>query len=359
MTETSGKETTEIAGVPQKKWKAVLSAAVFCLVFAVSFVAAGRILKPHYDLTDCFHWEEDSLDVVFLGSSHVYLGIQPMQLWKDHGIASYDASSGAQTIPFSYYVLREVLRTQHPKLVVLDSYFMCADPADAQDHSLREVTDAMDMFSPIRQECLSDLLPKIKRKEKLWTFYFTFGVYHTRWEELTRKDFLRETDVLRGAKIRWDHNPVIVPEMQEVPRGILDVNMDYFERIVRLCREEGAEFLLISIPFTKIRENPEEIEIAMAGELGMVKSLELYTEEHGIDMLNCFRLKEVLSFDEEKDFRDKDHLNTYGALKLTDYLGKYLKENYRLPDHRGEEKYASWDADLEEYEKQIMSPDGK
>ena len=39
-----------------------------------------------------------------------------------------------------------------------------------------------------------------------------------------------------------------------------------------------------------------------------------------------------------------DHLNYYGAAKITRWLGDFLSD--ALPDHRGEAAYAAWDRDL-------------
>ncbi|WP_240516399.1 hypothetical protein [Brachyspira sp. G79] len=47
--------------------------------------------------------------------------------------------------------------------------------------------------------------------------------------------------------------------------------------------------------------------------------------------------------DFSKDFNDPNHLNYKGSAKFTRYLGKYLKENYDLPDRRGDPKYYSWE----------------
>ena len=34
------------------------------------------------------------------------------------------------------------------------------------------------------------------------------------------------------------------------------------------------------------------------------------------------------------DFRDKGHLNDSGSKKVANYLGKYIKEHYDIPDTR-------------------------
>ena len=46
-------------------------------------------------------------------------------------------------------------------------------------------------------------------------------------------------------------------------------------------------------------------------------------------------------------------MNHSGAVKVTEYLGKFLDENYHLPDHRGENGFEQWANDLAEYKKTI------
>ena len=52
----------------------------------------------------------------------------------------------------------------------------------------------------------------------------------------------------------------------------------------------------------------------------------------------------------EDCYDDVGHLNPDGASKTTAYLGQWLRENFDLPDHRGDSAYAHWDEYLAQYE---------
>ena len=62
-----------------------------------------------------------------------------------------------------------------------------------------------------------------------------------------------------------------------------------------------------------------------------------------------------IGIDWTRDTRDKgNHLNYSGAKKTTAELGKYLAENYTLPDRRNDEKISAlWNADLENFKEKL------
>jgi len=67
-------------------------------------------------------------------------------------------------------------------------------------------------------------------------------------------------------------------------------------------------------------------------------------------------MMDQLGFDEKTDFQDKSsHLNDLGAFKLSHDIGEHLKNNYNLPDHRGDPEYARWNDDWQIYQQDKAS----
>jgi hypothetical protein len=64
--------------------------------------------------------EENSIDVLFFGSSIVYCDVSPGVLWDTAGITSYVMAGPEQTMPITYYYLREACKTQSPTTVVVE-----------------------------------------------------------------------------------------------------------------------------------------------------------------------------------------------------------------------------------------------
>ena len=74
-------------------------------------------------------------------------------------------------------------------------------------------------------------------------------------------------------------------------------------------------------------------------------------EEFGVPYLELFYCLDEIGINPETDFRDrKNHMNQYGAEKLSAYLMKYMQENFDMEDQRG--KNTDWDQDLILYNEQ-------
>lgn len=73
-------------------------------------------------------------------------------------------------------------------------------------------------------------------------------------------------------------------------------------------------------------------------------------EENNIDILDMNLVD--FGLDWSTDTKDAGiHVNVLGALKLTDYVTGYLKDNYNLEDHRGQKEYENLDKDYTKYKK--------
>ena len=107
-----------------------------CLILLVLLFMrlADRVLIPKYyynnkwSTTATYHGfyeiKDDTVDVLFLGSSHAACAFNPQVLYNEYGITSYNLGCEQQNLLLSYYWLKEALRSQKPRAVVLDSYIL-------------------------------------------------------------------------------------------------------------------------------------------------------------------------------------------------------------------------------------------
>ena len=66
-------------------------------------------------------------------------------------------------------------------------------------------------------------------------------------------------------------------------------------------------------------------------------------DELKVEYIDVNLLQNEVPIDWKKDSRDKgDHLNYYGAVKMSNYLGKYFFDKSIFVDHRNDVDYKSW-----------------
>ena len=106
------------------KSKIIGFTGVFILLFSC---ASWFFSPPKQDLSVIYYEPSDTIDVLFVGSSHTYCGINPNVLWRGEGIAAYNFTSGGQPLWTSYYYINEALKSQKPSLIVLDMLYTFVD----------------------------------------------------------------------------------------------------------------------------------------------------------------------------------------------------------------------------------------
>lgn len=129
------------------------------------------------------------------------------------------------------------------------------------------------------------------------------------------KDYMRETK-----------------EIKEIPK----LNYRYIKMLIELCQSKNIEVVLLSTPSMK---NYNYKKYKAAKELA---------KEFNLDYLDL-NLDFKIGIDWSIDSMDGgDHLNWHGALKVSNYLGLFMKER-GLANHKDNPKYASWNTDLKNY----------
>lgn len=303
-------------------WRGVLRVAAFALLFTfllhnVSAVLADKRFRD--SMAALYAEPRNSVEVLLLGSSRVHNGISAARLEEEFGIRSNNFSQDGQVLPVTWYALKEALRYQRPRVVVLDVYKVIQDSLIDSPESLHRTADNMRPGLP-KAQMVFDLLPKGERAE----FLFNIITYHTRWKELTAADFAPADVSAKGDEIlTGTYEPYegfsVVPEEVTAPGA--ECELEYLDKIVDLCQREGIELLLVSVPFTTAENDDLHRQEVLNG-------MAAYAEEKGLPYLNMMHMTEELGFDFSADMADMYHLNEQGMIKVTDYLGRYLRENY-------------------------------
>lgn len=251
---------------------------------------------------------EDSLDVLVVGDSLSYSAISPVKMWEEKGIASYVCGQSGQKIQETYSMLETAFKTQHPKVVVMETgpLFRVRGKSEEIKSTLSEMGNR----------------------------YFPIFRYHDVWKTLLFGKKYAEQDfegyLVRGTKTPYANGDIYMSKAKTLEEIKPSIDL-YMQKIIALCEKNDAKLLLVSVP------SPHNYNTARCN------AIAAYAEESGIAYLNLNDTANPVGINWQVDCLDKgDHLNVSGAEKVSIYLAAYLKENYDLPDHRGEDAYASY-----------------
>ncbi len=321
--------------------KYLLKIIIFFVLISSIYAGINVILTPKYlqdnnwpttqTYQDFYQMDKDSIDVLFLGSSHAVNAFSPIELYKEYGITSYNLSCEQQNMLLSYFWLKEALRYQTPKIVVLDTCFLFScnpqEPLNTPEAITRKAIDYM-RWSSVKREAVYDIC-LIDEKQDLLSYYFTNIRFHTRWTELNEDDFsfMRNLTGLYGfSALNGTISEIEREKMQifsanenmneEMP---LEIMLMYLDKIEKLCKEEGIQLILCKTP-------------AISSSVQQYNYVQNYAKEKQVLYydFNEEALFNEVGFQKNMDFNDGMHLNYKGAKKITDYMGTIFEKNYKF-----------------------------
>lgn len=312
--------------------KNALRSMLFIGGLAILLFAVSQLLIPKNNTADdgmqdpsangILGEHEKTIDLLILGDSESYSAFIPMKLWEQYGITSYCCGTSGQKLCYSEEFLHKAFRNQSPKVVILE-------------------TNAI-----FRDFTFGDML--------LHRANMTFPIftYHNRWKSLKLNDLNMAANYtyIEHAK-GYQFSTIVSPAdesgymkktdaLANIPRR----NQVYLERMKDYCEENGAKLIFVSTPSTlnwnMARHNATQ---AIANELE-------------VEYVDLNLMKQQVPIDWKRDTRDRgDHLNHFGAEKVTSYIGKYLSDIGLLPNHKGEEQFSNWDIALKTFNETISA----
>lgn len=249
----------------------------------------------------------DSLDVIIVGDSLTYSSVSPMQLWKAHGFTSYVCGQWSQKIIETEDMLKTVLRRQKPRVVILETDVLFRTQMDAR-HLNDGIETGLKYYMPVFRG--HDIWKSLVMKKEYKLENYKGFVFRTEVKPYKNGDYMKKNK--KKVKLQ-------------------DTVLTHMENIINLCEESGAELILLGTP------SPINYNYARN------KAVSEYAREKSLVWLDMNYLLEEIGINWKTDSLDKgDHLNFSGAEKVTKYLGRYLSDKYKLPDHRGDSAYAAW-----------------
>jgi len=334
--------------------KQLLRATIFILLIAWMTVHLTYILRTNGPVKDRFVGfyaeKRDTVDAVLIGSSPVPACFATPKIYGDLGVTVYPLSSNMQRPVGTKYLVEEALKTQNPDLFIFEMRMWTAEDANLLGNMAhtREVTDNL-KYSINRIKAINAM---VDDKDERITYYFDIFKYHSNWKTLFmwsqfRTLFYTYPNELKGHIIETDVGPADLPA--NVPEDIKEPmpaeQEAYLRDLLQYLKEKDLKALFIVSPYSAKEDEQKK--------LNYIADI---IAEYGYDYLDMNRHIEEMDLDFQTDIRDYGtHTNIVGAEKITNWFENYLKENYidngiaLMTDHRGDEKYTSWDRAYEKW----------
>lgn len=251
----------------------------------------------------------DTVDVLFLGDSEADCAFIPHKIWTDYGISTYVCGVGGQHPYQSVGFLKQAFETQNPKVVILEA-----------NHLYQSYTRTEGLMYELEQ-----LLPVFR--------------YHNRWKSLQLRDWYAPVvydspEYQKGYHFDNTIKPADTSHYMEYTddaRPIASACAADLREIRDICRERGAELIVVSVPS------------ALNWSYDKHNGVAALTEELGLPYVDMNLLREEIPVDWELETQDNgDHVNYSGALKVSAYVGKWMWETGLFRDRRGGPEDAGW-----------------
>lgn len=255
---------------------------------------------------------DNSIEVIFCGDSECYSTFCPLQMYQEYGFTSYVCATSAQRLCDTYAILENAFKTQSPKVVVLETnclYRNSTSKCEDEDSVIQFLSKYMPVFA-----------------------------YHSDWKNLgggffeqgkgkSERDF--KGFVLRKSVIPYTGGAYM--NKTDIVEGFPDATYEYLEKILKLCQENNAKLMLVSVPSPKNWSYEKHNAVTEWAQKYDVAYMDLNLENNiDIDWLT--------------DTKDGgDHLNFVGAKKATHFMGAYLFNKYTLLDRRKNPDYKAWE----------------
>lgn len=310
----------------------LLGLVMFCVLNAVMVnkAASGTAFQNYRGF---YNEKRDTLDAVYIGSSCTYSAWLGPLAWERYGIAVSPLSCPSQPFIAAEYLIREARKTQPNALFIVP-----LRPTDSlTPATLHTLVDNM----PLSENKIQ-LVRKMGEymglsEEEQREFLFPFLQYHNRWPNMKKGDLLQLTDGLNGSS-RYDSflgtSTNVSSKYRATKRRdkLSKTLLDAMESLLDYCAAEEIDVLFVEPAGLKSKHN-----------VAMVNSMKNIVKARGYSVLSFRPSTKEVGLNLKKDYYNASHTNIHGAIKITDYVARYLVENYGFEDKRGDPAYRTWD----------------
>lgn len=310
-------------------------------------ITTGECENYNYQMSAGFFEEsKGSLDMIYIGASPTFTSWVAPVAYGKYGITSRVLANDGQ--PFvAAEALIKIARKSHPDAV----YLIC-------------INGLYESCSVEQIHRTTDFLPNSKERDYLIQnlcnyFQYDFGDwvelelpiirYHSRWNTLGTASVYPRFNNLKGGF----SDPNFLGKVTDISQG-------YCETDERKSLPDFTQTALTELLDYCLKEDIQAIFILSAQyrDEQMIKWYNTMIDEietQGFPIVNELADFNKIGLDDTTDFYNANHTNIHGALKISDYLSRYLLSHYDFPEKSNGGGYEGWDEAYDKY-KEIITP---
>ena len=276
--------------------------------------------------------DENTVDLLCVGSSHAYTSCNTEVYWNDFGIPAFCISGPSQPAANSYYYIKEAFKTQKPKVVLLEASCLHVQYVPNEYVVVNNVA-----WMPYSGDRASALKGTVADGTLRGNLEWNISYFHDRWTGLNNRDFEYVLGNYRigtkGFNPWWnyaDYTNVLTVWDTEYKMEPPEENIEYVNKIIALCEENEAKLV--------VYVSPHDIDEVTYGFINWYRD---YFAQNNIEMIDGIQLAHEIGIDPEVDLCHA-HIGYAGAVKISEYIGNYLFDKGYVADRRKEEGYEAW-----------------
>lgn len=336
-------------------FKIILFLLIFCILGSVVgffWQPAWKSWRNYDSLKGFYEQPENTINTIFLGASITINGVTPAELYENYGICAYNLGTSEQPMLATYYWAEEAY-AHHPetlKNIVLDVSMLRRTPDIV---AFQRALDYMHL-SPAKYRAVRDYTSDLNERI---SYLFPLFEYHKRWSETDNTDvdkFSYEIETYwRGYNFSLEQfinreeseyrAPFYIGDASAAETQLENDSLYYLNKLIDFCKNNDITLTLIKTP-----QNWE------AGEHNAVQNI---ADANGLKFFdfNYVPYIDEIEFNFQVDTTDDQHMNYYGARKLTSWIGKYLTEECGAPDIRGKSGYEFMEQEAARYNEAVST----
>lgn len=301
------------------------------IFFIFVFVLLNMLLQPKYatslvegNMISSYYMEDKNHDVIFVGDCEVYANFSPMIIYEETGVKSFVRGSSQQLMWQSYQIIKETLKYEKPKMLVLNINSM------RYDKNSNKVNEAYNRLTIDKMKWSKEKINIINESmtddENFISYIFPIIRYHSRFDKLTKEDFKylfkRKDSTFNGFLVNKKVKPLKnLPLKKSLSSyNFSKENYKYLDLITEICKQNNVELVLIKAPSVYPYWYDE-----------YDAQIRNYANENDLKYYNLYERRNEIGIDYNIDTYDGGlHLNLNGATKLSKYFANILKEEYNM-----------------------------